>query len=114
MRALSPDAAAADVYCCVLALEQLPWAHEVAQALRASKALRERGRPWRIRVHAGGGKLKNQLRRADQSGAAFALIIGEDKAAERRVTVKTLRGAGGQETLDVDGLTRFLADQGPG
>ncbi len=114
VQAATPEAGAADVYCCVLALEQLPWAHEVAQTLRGSQALRARGRPWRIRVHAGGGKLKNQLRRADQCGAAFALIIGEDEAAERRVTVKTLRGEGGQETLDVDALTRFLADRAPG
>ncbi|HEY7772153.1 MAG TPA: histidine--tRNA ligase [Marinagarivorans sp.] len=45
----------------------------------------------RIVNHCGGGSFKNQLKRADKSGAALALIIGESEAAEGRVTVKHLR-----------------------
>jgi histidyl-tRNA synthetase len=94
--------AAADVYCCVMSVEQQAWAHRVAQSLRDALPA------WRIRVHAGGGKLKNQLRRADQSGARWALIIGDDEMAAGRVTVKPLRSGSEQQTVSVETLIEQL------
>lgn len=93
---------AADVYCCVMSSEQQAWTHTVAQSLRDALPA------WRIRVHAGGGKLKNQLRRADQSGARWALIIGDDEMAAGKVTVKPLRGGSEQQTLSVATLIEQL------
>jgi histidyl-tRNA synthetase len=63
---------------------------------------------FRIRTHAGGGKLKNQMKRADQSGARFALVIGEDEVKEGRLTLKHLREDRPQESLDVARLIERL------
>jgi histidyl-tRNA synthetase len=60
-------------------------------------------------VHLGGGKLKTQFRRADQSGARYALVVGEDELAAGRFGLKYLREDGRQEALAVDGLIAALA-----
>ncbi len=49
-----------------------------------------------IVVNAGGGTFKSQMKRADASGARYALIVGEDEATANRVGVKPLRAAGEQ------------------
>ena len=41
--------------------------------------------------HCGGGSFKGQMKKADASGAALAVIIGEDEAANNEVSVKHLR-----------------------
>jgi histidyl-tRNA synthetase len=54
-------------------------------------------------MHAGGGSLKAQFKRADASGAAFALIFGANELAAGEVAIKPLRGEAAQ-------FTRALAD----
>jgi histidyl-tRNA synthetase len=44
-------------------------------------------------VHCGSAKFKTQFRRADESGARVALIVGEDELARGVVALKPLRGA---------------------
>ena len=83
----------ADVYCCVLAPELQGLALATAQRLRSLAP------GLRLRVHAGGGKLKNQLKRADRSGARWALLIGEAEAEEGLVALKDLRGDAPQQRL---------------
>jgi histidyl-tRNA synthetase len=51
-------------------------------------------------VLGAGGSFKSQMKKADASGARFAVIIGDDEVASRRVTLKPLRGGDGQRTLD--------------
>jgi histidyl-tRNA synthetase len=51
-------------------------------------------------VLGAGGSFKSQMKKADASGARFAVIIGDDEAGSRRVTLKPLRGGGEQRTLD--------------
>jgi histidyl-tRNA synthetase len=49
----------------------------------------------RIEFNLGGGNFKAQFRRADRSGAALALVLGEDELARGAVQLKPLReGAG--------------------
>ena len=64
------------------------------QALQLAEQLRDRHPTLRLVLNAGGGSLKSQLKRADQSGAAWALVIGDDEAAAGNVQVKSLRGEG--------------------
>jgi histidyl-tRNA synthetase len=45
-----------------------------------------------------GGSFKSQMKKADASGARYAVIIGEDEVAKNAVTVKPLRG-GDQRTV---------------
>jgi histidyl-tRNA synthetase len=50
-------------------------------------------------LHAGGGGFKSQMKRADASGAAVALIVGEDELAAGTVAVKPLREAREQQAV---------------
>jgi len=87
-----PTRPAADVYCAVMSPAEQVYALQMADRLR--QALPE----LRIRVHAGGGKLKNQLKKADQCGAGWAAIVGADEAASATITLKQLN-TGEQVTL---------------
>ncbi|MEZ5558312.1 MAG: histidine--tRNA ligase [Pseudomonadales bacterium] len=83
----------ADVYICVMDPQQQGWGLALAQKLRD-------GLPgFRIRTHAGGGKLKNQLRRADQCGARYAIVIGAQELETNRPALKYLRDDRPQESL---------------
>jgi histidyl-tRNA synthetase len=53
----------------------------------------------RLQVNCGGGSFKSQFKRADRSGAAFALVLGEDEVAQQSVVVKPLRSTADQEIL---------------
>jgi histidyl-tRNA synthetase len=50
-------------------------------------------------LHAGGGSFKSQMKKADASGAALALIVGEDELAAGTVSVKPLREAREQQAV---------------
>jgi histidyl-tRNA synthetase len=63
-------------------------------ARRVADTLRDAGHM--AVVHAGGGGFKAQMKRADASGARYALIIGDDEAAKGTVSVKPLRESGEQ------------------
>lgn len=63
---------------------------------------------------AGAGSFKSQMKKADGSGAAFAVIIGADEVANNVVAVKTLRegeAGGQQETVAFDAAVDYLVDQ---
>ena len=55
-----------------------------------------------------GGNFKKQVKRADQSGARYALILGEDELTNSTVTVKDLRGDEGQVTIQQSDLLANL------
>jgi histidyl-tRNA synthetase len=44
-----------------------------------------------VMQHCGGGSLKAQMKKADASGAALAVILGEDEATSNEASVKHLR-----------------------
>jgi histidyl-tRNA synthetase len=73
-----------------------------------------RGAGVRVQQHAGGsdgaGSMKSQFKRADASGARFALVFGADELAQGKVTVKALRdGAGAQELRPLDGAASWAS-----
>jgi histidyl-tRNA synthetase len=93
-----------------------------ARAEQAALPLAEqlRGLPasWRVQVNLGGGNFKAQFRRADKSGAALALILGEDELGRGMVAVKPLRQEGGQSdcplgevSAHVDGLLAAMKQE---
>ncbi len=61
----------------------LEFAFALADALRAAG--------FAVVQHAGSGSFKSQMKKADASGAALALIVGEDELRASEVTVKPLR-----------------------
>ena len=61
--------------------------------------------------HCGGGNFKSQMKKADASGAAFAVIIGDDEAQAGEVTLKPLRdGDNEQQRIRVDQLGAEIMD----
>lgn len=52
-------------------------------------------------LHCGGGSFKSQFKKADASGATWALVMGESEAAKGEVTLKSLRMESQQETLTI-------------
>jgi histidyl-tRNA synthetase len=67
--------------------------------------------PWlRIQTHCGGGSFKSQMKKADKSGAVYALLLGESEIEAGQVTVKDLRGGTEQQTISQDELLGWLTD----
>ena len=63
-----------------------------------------------IQAHLGGGSFKSQFKRADRSGARYALVYGESEQASESGTLKPLRSQGEQITLPDNQLAAFLAE----
>lgn len=82
----------------------------IERAFEWSGRLRRAFPELKLRMHCGGGRFRNQMRKADQSGAKVALILGEDEARDDRVSVKPLRGQGDQLTLDYEALRQYMED----
>ncbi|PPE67657.1 histidine--tRNA ligase [Caldimonas caldifontis] len=61
------------------------------QAMVTLEALRAAG--VSVVQHAGGGSMKSQFKKADASGARFALVFGEEEVAQGQVALKALRDA---------------------
>ena len=57
-----------------------------------------------VQMHAGSGEgvgsMKTQFKKADSSGAAYALIFGTDELAQNTVSVKSLRDGGGAQRTE--------------
>jgi histidyl-tRNA synthetase len=88
-------APALDAYAIVPDVQALPVAMQCLQTLR--------GAGVSVQMHAGTGdamgSMKSQFKRADASGARYALIFGADELAQNQVTLKSLRdGSGSQST----------------
>lgn len=60
----------------------------------------------RILTVCGGGSFKSQMKRADKSQAAIALILGDDELDNNVVTVKYLRAEQGQDKPQQEQLTQ--------
>jgi len=80
----------------------------VREGLAQAERLRDAG--LRIELNCGGGSLKSQLKRADRSGAHYALLIGDDELARRAATLKHLRAEEPQQAVDFDRLPEFFRD----
>ena len=78
-------------------------------AFRVAEGLRDDGLD--VLLHCGGGAFKLQMKKADASGAAFAVIIGDDEAVTGEAQLKLLREEGGmQRKLKVDELAEAIFD----
>ena len=63
---------------------------EATDAIGVAEKLRSEG--LRVLMHVGGQGVKSQMKKADSSGAAFAVLLGEAERAAGQVTLKPLRG----------------------
>lgn len=91
---LLPAIPVPDAYAVIPDMASLPVAMQAIQQLRMAGVS--------VQMHASAtaemGSFKSQFKKADGSGARYALVFGADEVAEGCVTVKSLRdGAGAQE-----------------
>ncbi len=93
----------ADVYVTAMGDGALASALALAEELRAEL-------PNAVVVsHCGGGSFKSQMKKADKSGARYAIILGENEVANGRVGLKPLRSDELQQDLARDELASSLA-----
>jgi histidyl-tRNA synthetase len=74
-------------------------------ALVVGDRIRKRFESVKCLNHCGGGSFKSQMKKADKSGAALAIIIGEEETSAQTISIKYLRDDKPQVTLPlVSGL----------
>jgi len=78
-------------------------------ALKLSETLRSHG--LKVVLNSGGSSFKSQMKRADKSGAAFAVILGDDEMKEGVAQVKSLRVENQQSKIPFDELAQFFLKQ---
>jgi histidyl-tRNA synthetase len=78
-------------------------------ALKLSETLRSHG--LKVVLNSGGSSFKSQMKRADKSGAGFAVILGDDEMKESVAQVKSLRVENQQSKIPLDELALFLLKQ---
>ncbi len=79
-------------------------------AFQVAEGLRDQGID--VLQHCGGGSFKSQMKKADGSGAMFAVIIGDNEATSGEVQLKSLRQKGiEQRKLKVDDLADAIIGQ---
>lgn len=79
-------------------------------AMLLAERLRDEVPGLRVQLNHGGGNFKSQLKRADKSGAALALVMGEEEVVNGSVGIKSLREQAEQQTLALDSIVPFLRD----
>jgi len=89
-----PELLVPDAYAVIADQVFLPFAIKTLQALRATGVS--------IQMHSatgeGMGSMKSQFKKADASGARFALVFGAEEIASAEVTVKSLRDGNGAQS----------------
>jgi len=100
-----------------LQLDHMPHAYlimtgdaAVTQGMIRAENLRQRLPGLRLVNHCGGGSLKSQFKKADKSGAAVALIIGEDELNSGMTAVKYLREEQPQQHMSEEELVNLLSN----
>lgn len=79
-------------------------------ALLLAEALRSVLPDLRVLVNCGGGSFKSQFKKADKSGARFALVLGEDEVKNGSVVLKWLREEHEQKMLAQSEVAAFLKE----
>jgi histidyl-tRNA synthetase len=94
----------ADLYICILGDELQ------SKGMVLADQLREQMPEFAVRLHMGGGNFKKQLKRADASGATWAILYGEEEAASGELSLKHLRDASvGQVKLPIGQLAQHMS-----
>jgi len=92
----------ADVYIAAFGEGTLERAFVLAEELRNSIS------GLKVELNLGGGSFKSQMKRADKSGAEFALILGEQELADGCIGIKPLRSTEEQTSVALDELAATL------
>ncbi len=86
---------------------------DAGRTLEMAEALRDSLPGIGVSMALSGGSMKSQFKRADRSGARFAVILGESEVAAGQVAVKSLRADDVEQTkVAMDELPGWLARHG--
>ena len=97
-----PRFGAPDVYIVAVGDAALGRGFELAESLRDALPAVQ------VELNLGGGSFKAQLKRADKSDAAFAIILGEEEVARGEAGLKPLRSKEDQITVPLDDLAETI------
>lgn len=75
-------------------------------AWKCAEFLRDEG--LNVILHCGGGSFKSQMKKADVTGACYAMIIGDDEVKAQEVTIKPLRELIEQASVKLDMVTDLI------
>jgi histidyl-tRNA synthetase len=76
--------------------------------MRLAESLRESAPHLRVQFNLGGGNFRAQFKRADKSGAAYAIVLGDDELARGVVALKDLRRSEAQEECPLERICERL------
>jgi histidyl-tRNA synthetase len=79
-----------------------------AAGLQLAERVRDAWPDLRLQINLGGGSFKTQFKRADKSGAEWAVVLGDDEVARGVVSLKNLRRDAAQEECAIDGISERL------
>jgi histidyl-tRNA synthetase len=82
--------------------------HAQIPGFKLAEQLRDAWPELALQVNLGDGSFKTQFKRADKSGAEFALVLGDDEAARGVVAVKALRRELAQEECPVERISERI------
>ena len=75
---------------------------------KLAEQLRDAWPQLALQINLAGGSFKTQFKRADKSGAQFAILLGDDEVARGVVAVKALRREMAQEECPIDQISERL------
>ena len=91
-----------DVYFCAVGDEA------VRQSMVIAEQLRDQISGIRILTNCSGGNFKKQFKRADKSGALFALVLADDELAKNELGIKNLRVESEQLNVKISAVAEEL------
>ncbi|RQO76034.1 histidine--tRNA ligase [Aquitalea sp. FJL05] len=100
-KGLLPAARSVDVYIVQQGAGAAMYAMKLAQQMRTAGLS--------VIQHLGEGSFKSQMKKADGSGAEFAVIIGENEMAAGQAVVKPMRADAAQQTVTLDQVASTIA-----
>ena len=89
----------ADVYMVLMGDQAVSEGFQIAEQLRSE--IPQLG----LQVNCGGGSFKSQFKKADKSGARYALVLGDDELKKGIISLKPLRDKQDQKELPLQSLS---------
>jgi histidyl-tRNA synthetase len=81
-----------------------------AMGFGLAEKLREALPTLKVQLNLGGGSIKTQFKRADKSGAQYAMILGDEETQRGVVGLKSLRREQAQEECALHGISERIGD----
>jgi histidyl-tRNA synthetase len=81
------------------------------EGLRFAEAIRNEIPTLKLQIGVDGGNFKSQFKKADKTGAEFAIILGDNEVDRSEVGIKFLRNDLPQQTLSQSETISFLQQQ---